>query len=531
MSDSASSATHSRPTILLVAAALVVPAFVLTPFVGTAAAYTVHAPISLGSPAAIASEAAAEHWPGAGTQASPYVISGYEFTTGGTYGAAIYLDGYGGNVWVDIKNNWIHGAPGGIALRFALSGHISGNVIENLGTGGEGGINSGWDNNLTVSGNTIHANPTTNSGIDLADYGPNVISGNTVTGAAFGILAWSNQQTVTGNTVSGSSTFGIWSFGYGSPNIVADNRVDSVGRDCIASIEYSPSILRNVVSHCAQDGIRVYASYGAGIPVVGENTVTTSPIGVRVDSVMDYVVRGNIVRDAGDFGIIAAGRGATIAANDVENRTTGIYVVGGRDHLVAANVVKGGSDGIYLLGSNLDTITGNRVTANARGLTLNASQGNVVYDNVFANAKNALVINSDDNEWSVAKTPGTNAVGGPFLGGNFWSDYTGVDVDHDGLGDVTYGLVPAGEIPSLPPQAPTWIPAPAAPTLPVTPPAPPTLPSPPPGPHLPVTPPAPPQPATVYSQFLAYGPYDKHPLMTLPVAVATEEVTSLVPAP
>ena len=40
------------------------------------------------------------------------------------------------------------------------------------------------------------------------------------------------------------------------------------------------------------------------------------------------------------------------------------------------------------------------------------------------------------NAWNITKTPGVNILGNPYLGGNFWQDYTGVDTNNDGFGDT-----------------------------------------------------------------------------------------------
>jgi len=46
------------------------------------------------------------------------------------------------------------------------------------------------------------------------------------------------------------------------------------------------------------------------------------------------------------------------------------------------------------------------------------------------------------------KTAGTSIIGGPFLGGNFWSDYTGVDTDNDKLGNTLLPHRTSGGIPA-----------------------------------------------------------------------------------
>jgi len=56
---------------------------------------------------------------------------------------------------------------------------------------------------------------------------------------------------------------------------------------------------------------------------------------------------------------------------------------------------------------------------------------------------------SASNSWNILKTSGTNIISGPYLGGNYFDDYTGSDGDGDGLGDTPYTIY-AGNKDNLP---------------------------------------------------------------------------------
>ncbi|MFO7872575.1 MAG: NosD domain-containing protein, partial [Candidatus Undinarchaeales archaeon] len=107
--------------------------------------------------------------------------------------------------------------------------------------------------------------------------------------------------------------------------------------------------------------------------------------------------------------------------------------------------------GIYLNSSN-NTFTENNISNNnlsGFNLTSNADN-NLIYNNYFSNN----TINAYDpdgsstNSWNTSKTSGTNIIGGSFIGGNYWDDYSGGDLNEDGLGDTETPYNSSSGIPS-----------------------------------------------------------------------------------
>jgi nitrous oxidase accessory protein len=115
----------------------------------------------------------------------------------------------------------------------------------------------------------------------------------------------------------------------------------------------------------------------------------------------------------------------------------GDYVRAGNGYAIA--LYSSTSNTLYL--NSVDNITGgsNSFTQGyGSSIYYQSSLNNLCYNNIFR--QTAFTYTNENNRWNITKTAGTNIIGGSYLGGNYWSDYTGTDNNNDGLGDTPYPI-------------------------------------------------------------------------------------------
>ena len=125
---------------------------------------------------------------------------------------------------------------------------------------------------------------------------------------------------------------------------------------------------------------------------------------------------------------------------------SGIYVYSDYN-TITGNIISNNNYGIYLDSSSNNIITSNTISNNGFGIVLDFSSNNLIYDNYFNNTNNAY--DEGNNFWNISKTPGTNFIGGTFLGGNYWSDFDkanegAYDNNSDGIADSPYIILGDG---------------------------------------------------------------------------------------
>ena len=173
--------------------------------------YTTHAVIRINNNTDFANQAAAESWPGNGTQGNPYVISGYDMDAHGA-GNAIYI----GNttVYFIVENSYLHNTSyhswpyfygAGITFYNVSHGILENNTCNNNDLGGLYLSSSG---NNVVENNTCSNNG--GDGIDLVFSSNNVVENNTCSNnGGDGIYLNSSSNNTLKNNTCDNNVVGI----------------------------------------------------------------------------------------------------------------------------------------------------------------------------------------------------------------------------------------------------------------------------------------------------------------------------------
>jgi parallel beta-helix repeat protein len=295
-------------------------------------------------------------------------------------------------------------------------------------------------NNSLIQGNTCNY-------IGLSYGETNIILENTI-GSEIGINLSAHNNQILSNVMIGKLGRRAGVIVEGNGNTIKDNLIQngSIGVDIYGPSAHGNTIENNRIEDCSRYGIQL--KFGPYENLVKKNNIARSGYcGIYLQDASANRIENNSLDTNG----IDDSKPDYLGDGGIHLTSYGGYPYqekeGSIENIIAYNTIWGSNTGITVV-RDLTRNTGiheNIIENNDLGIDL-AGSGGIVYNNIFRGNKqnargSATPENGIDNQWNHSKAAiNQNIVGGPFLGGNYWGDYTGVDTDFDEIGDSFYPI-------------------------------------------------------------------------------------------
>ena len=304
-------------------------------------------------------------------------------------------------------------------------------------------ITSSWHgiivyrNNIIIdgAGYTLKGTGTYN-GMSLASRGNVTVKNMRITNFYYGVyIEDSSNNCINGNVISNNRGCGIQTEN-SSNNVIATNCIANNGKGISIIWGSSNNIQGNNI--VTSDLYGIILTFSSSNVISNNNITANDSAGIYISGSLYNIIAGNNISANNLAGICLDGAlYNNISRNDIINNEREGYLVDGLhladsfyNDIIGNNIISNQDHGIYLFNSSSNIISGNIIANNSEGIDLFMSPNNLIFHNNFLN--NSI---QADESWGY----NTWDNGYP-SGGNYWSDYTGVDSNGDGIGDAPYAI-------------------------------------------------------------------------------------------
>jgi parallel beta-helix repeat protein len=337
-----------------------------------------HDPIVINGDANFSDTALVEGWTGDGSSGSPYIIENLDIDLGFTPTAAISIKST--QAHFIIRECYLTGPLATPSYGVHLENVANGIIDDTDCSGFSTGINITGCDSITVSDNNCSYNP---NGIYIISSNSSTVINNICSNTMFiGIrIERSNSSIVSGNTCNDGDINGLYMHNCNS-TIANDNVCNNNNYGLFLSTCNFSTVNRNTCNENALSGIYLYRCHSSS---AANNTCNNNREGLYVQEMDSNSVTGNSCFNNSLRGIVLQNCDSTTLAFNAVTNTSLEY-----------------------------------------GLRFTGSSNNNISWNVFAYSAslNGFVTGGSGNVFEY----------------NYWSDYSGVDSDEDGIGDTAYAV-------------------------------------------------------------------------------------------
>jgi parallel beta-helix repeat protein len=328
----------------------------------------------------------------------------------------------------------------GIQIGGSINNNFRNNTMENNGMHIRGINVEHWNMQDIDTSNTVNGKP--------VYYLKDQNGGSVPQGAGQVILANCTNVNVENQELDNGS-IGV-ELGFSSNNTIANNNASSNNWFGFYLWRSTGNTLTgNYVSHSGYrfmtDGYGIFLDSSSWNKIIHNNASSNNMgKGIYLWNSTNNTISRNILSN-NNYGIYLSSlnNNNNITYNTAFNNSQGIRIYYSKYNNVASNNVSGNGEGIYIgqLGENY--IIGNNVSNNTYGIRVWYSGNNTIYHNNIINNTVQAYNDISDNYWD----------NGYPLGGNYWSDYGGIDYfkgpsqnmpGSDGVGDTPYTVISTG---------------------------------------------------------------------------------------